>query len=471
MSSSFDNIPKTSFPRISRHTTIATLFEVIGAGFGVPPTVLSLQLLHPRRFFSLRHDALKPISSLVPLLSEVIEVEWYSQLVGGMPTLLSAEDESIVETTFRGAVLQGAGSSYERGWKYWLEFLAPRQVRPDPYLSEDDLQRRVQLLVLFWRHLRCERGLADPGPLFSGVRHCFRAKQVDLAMFEHESVRATKIALRETARESSMHRLVGMGSRRLRNVPSTDFLPTIRRWAFDVPRDDLLRARTIRMRFCTYVASACMFNFGLRSINVCVDTTCGTCQHALRFTDVSFKLEGGDWLSCPTFAEWFQTERRSRSLLLCLSKVAQVRLFLHSSKVHRVVGATEYICRRSQLETQLLEDLAWWVAQGCEVDIADPALALFARGSTSTDSRGQSRHFIRFCRRSDVNEAIRMAASILGFPPELYSSRSWRVAAATVMRSAGQAEEAIRSMGNWTSSASYTYQRNEGGEPRPLCIR
>lgn len=471
VSAAFDNIPKTSFPRISRHTTVETLFEVIGTGFGVPPTVLSLRTRHPRRVLSMQRDARKPISSLVPLLAEVIEVEWYGQLLGGMPTLLSEEEEVLVETTLRGAVLPGTGNSYERGWRYWLEFLAPRQIRPDPYLTEDALQRRVQLLALFWRYLRCERGLTDPGPLFSGVRHCFRAKQIDLAMFEHESVRTTKIALRETARESSVHRLTGTGSRRLRNVPSSDFLPTIRRWAFDVPRDELLRARTIRTRFCTYVASACMFNFGLRSINVCTDTTRGSCQHALRFSDVSFKLEGDNWLSCPVFAEWFQTERRSQTLLVCLGKVSQARLFFHSSKIHRTIGVTEYVCRRTHAEAQLLEDLAWWVAQGCEVDIADPTLALFARGFTSNDSRGQPRHFVRFCRRSDINEAIRVAAVSLGFPPELYSSRSWRVAAATVMRSAGHAEEAIRSMGNWSSSASYLYQRNEGGEPRPLCIR
>ena len=468
-SSPFTNVPVGSFPRVSRHITVGVLFDMVALVVRVVPTALSLRLLRPRRVLSLERDSNVQVSSMIPLTASVIELEWFGQLLGGMPTRLSASDLTLVADTLDSAVRMDLGSSYRRGWQYWQEFLAPRQRVKDPFLKGDSKRARIDLLVLFWHHLRVERKLTQPATLFSGVRHFFRTAQRDLSIFSHESVRAAKVALREPARISSIRRLASAGASHVRSVPSVEFLSTLRRWVFTAPATPS-QVLLMRTRFCTYLASVTMFNFGLRSVNVFVDKRIlsDTAQHALRSEDVSFLVPNLGWLACGPFAIWFRATLEQSSLTSVLRAVSQSRLYLHSSKVHRIVGRTEFINRRSPLEIQFLCDFAWWIGVGCELDLDDPQTFVFARGFSRDGS--STPYSVRFGRRSDVTSALKAAAVSMGLPPDHYSSRSWRIAAATLLRSMGQEEEAIRSLGNWSSEASFLYQHNVGAEPRPLSL-
>ena len=78
--------------------------------------------------------------------------------------------------------------------------------------------------------------------------------------------------------------------------------------------------------------------------------------------------------------------------------------------------------------------------------------------------------FIRFGCAAELTFALKTAAVALGCPPDFFSSKSWRIAAATLLRALGKDEEAIRAFRNWTSTASYIYQHNQGGEDRPLAL-
>ena len=472
VSPSFDNIPRLTFPRISRHIAVSDLFSIIAEAYKVPASVLSLRLLPSRRTLSLVRDASLPLSTLLPLLHDGVAVEWYGSLFGGSctPTSITAEEEDLVKNTIRSAVIMDRGNSYERGWRYWVAFLQPRQVSPNPFLHGELDKAKVQLLILFWHHLRVQKGLTSPGPLLSGVRHYCRMQQEDTACFHHEALAAAKTSMRESARTSSLSRLTGEGSRRQRSVPSSEFLETIRQWAFDVPTSCPRRDMVIRSQFCTYLASATMFNFGLRSVNV-VASSQRSVQHAIRAVDVAFEVAVSGWVSSAELVTWMHEQRKHSSLPQTLARVLRARLFFHSSKIHRVVGATEFVGRRSPAEARYLDDLTWWTGQGCGLDVANPESLLFSRGAAYLSPRGDTTiHSIRLCRRADITSALKMAAVALGCQPDFFSSKSWRIAAATLLRALGKDEEAIRAFGNWTSSASYIYQHNQGGEDRPLAL-
>jgi len=475
VSSSFANVPRRELPRVSRHILLSNMYAVVATAYNVPSSSLSLRLLPSRRILSQSRDGQLPLSSFCPMLCDCIEVEWFGQLLGGAPspTVISEDDMALVSSTLRGAVQMDKGNSYDRGWRYWLAFLQPRQSEPNPFLSGDSMKTKVQLLVLFWHHLRVHKGLSAPGPLMSGVRHFFRMEQEDLSIFHHETLAAARTSLRELARVSSMHRLTGTGSRRLRSVPSVEFLGAMRRESFAVPRTVARRDMVVRSNFCTYLASATMLNFGLRSVNVVVDSR-KALQHAIRVVDVAFEVPSLGWISSSQMAIWMKATLLHTALPMTLRSVLKARLFFHSSKIHRVVGATEFVARRSSAEAQYLDDLAWWVGQGCELDLDDPEAFLFARGASWVCTWGARRNTtvcsIRHCRRADITHALKEAAVALGCSPSFYSSKSWRIAAATLMRALGQDEEAIRAFGNWTSSASYIYEHNQGHEQRPLSL-
>ena len=157
-----------------------------------------------------------------------------------------------------------------------------------------------------------------------------------------------------------------------------------------------------------------------------------------------------------------------------LRTVSQIRIYFHSSKVHRIVERTEFINRRSPLEIQFLCDFAWWKGLGCELNLDDPQTFVFARGLSRECRRGLDigviSYSVRFGRRGDVTSALKAAAVSMALPPDHYSSRSWHIAAATLLQSVGQGEEAIRSLGNRSRDASFLYQHNIGAEPRPLSL-
>ena len=215
-----------------------------------------------------------------------------------------------------------------------------------------------------------------------------------------------------------------------------------------------------------------MFNFGLRSVNVFVDKRIlsDASQHALRSEDVSFSVLNLGWLSCGSFAVWFRANLAQLPLATVLRSVCQVRLYFHSSKVHRITGRIEFVNRLSPLETQFLCDFAWWIGLGCEMDLDDPQTFVFARVLSRDCRRGPNigilTYSVRFGLLGDVTSALKEAAISLDLPPDFYSSRSWRIVAATLLRSVGQGEKAIRFLGNWSSDASFLHQHNIGAEQK-----
>ena len=113
----------------------------------------------------------------------------------------------------------------------------------------------------------------------------------------------------------------------------------------------------IRSQFYTYLASVTMFNFGLRSVNVMANTQ-RSVQYAIRTVDVAFEVSVSGWVSSAGLVGWMQGQREHSSLPQTLIRVLRARLFFHGSKVHRVVGATEFVARRSPAESRYLDDLA-----------------------------------------------------------------------------------------------------------------
>ena len=101
---------------------------------------------------------------------------------------------------------------------------------------------------------------------------------------------------------------------------------------FDVPTSRPRRDMVIRSQFCTYLASATMFNFGLRSVNV-VASTQRSIQHAIRTVDVAFEVSVSGWVSSAELVTWMQEQRKHSSLPQTLTRVLRARLFFHSSIV------------------------------------------------------------------------------------------------------------------------------------------
>jgi len=103
--SSFDNVPRLDFPRISRHTCVDALYTIIASAYKVPSTCMALRLLPGKREISLSRDATSPISAFYPILFEGIEVEWYGSLLGGAPTpptVITDDDMVLLTSTLRG---------------------------------------------------------------------------------------------------------------------------------------------------------------------------------------------------------------------------------------------------------------------------------------------------------------------------------------------------------------------------------
>ena len=466
ISSSFANITRRQYIEVSSLSTIPALLEKIACCFECPVEVLRVQLVHAAMYITLNDFRCAPLGALIPGRTE--DAIWCGSMRGGStPSFtMHISDAQHISSLLVDSILPQSRRTYSIGWRRWKQFLLEHSNSDDVYLQRISMcQRPFALLTfIFWLTREHQASSSQVRIALASVRYHFLVNLSDTTWFDDTRIASARRSTREHARTTSLRRLRGTGPGRIRGLANVHFVTFLRDSALMLNTIPTTNTRKQFLNaFCVYLASAFMFNFGCRCSNAChVPGLADEHQHAIRVHDIEFLTSDGSvWLP-------IGLAPHIRAQTMSAHSIVAARIFIHSAKVHRIMGALEFVSRRSQAESQFLNDLIWWTSVGCALRLNREDSYLFSHGFIP---RTRLQHYsVWYARREHINSAIKRAAEYFGHASHNFTSKSWRVSGSSTLRARGFSDEAVRTFGNWSSDAAYIYQQNMGGEIRPLAL-
>ena len=380
------------------------------------------------------------------------------------------KDGDLDELKGISGIEEGTSENYKRDWHFWPDFLAARDQLGYLFLDDLDTLDRSGLVSLFiiWLRKRIRCSDSKITRILSGVRYAFVKAGVNVSCLEEPLVRLAKKTGRESARDISI-RTLHSGDTKL---PATfDFLLVLRAWKEEVELSPGERSK----RQCSFLASIFCFNFATRFGNVGNDPTAKG-KHAIRRKDVVFEDVSNRRFNIPDYVEFLISEGVWPDVNLILGRIVGIVIFIHSSKVRKKVGRVEVLGRRSPEESLFLEELASWILFDCNLGtnptiendhdlLYDGDALLFSRSYHN----GRNFYYADLT-RSNVADAIKLAATRLNLNKKAYSTHSWKKGGITNLVLNGQSDEVVRRFGDHApdSASTFLYQHASGREARPL---
>jgi len=313
--------------------------------------------------------------------------------------------------------------TYERKWETFLE---GRGVGDDILLDKMSLQSQIIVLSTWLKELRQDGGLH--GPAFAAVRNLFRKHGRSLSVFEVPVMSHVRHWLAPSDRETHERRQVNV-----KICATQQFVDVQRELHWDEGATGMLHVMGVAYEFM----------FGPRVGNVAWDSS-GKGQHMIRVQDVVFEVStetmGGARLE-PLFS--FELKPRAIAPEDC-NKIT----FTHVSGKNfgGSKGTLVNVVERGQSPSDgEFIDMAVQFAMIADHDKDD---FFFSR-----NLGGYNKKFTA----SASAKAAKESAEVLGLPPSMFSTTSWRSGWATALSAAGVPDTELKLLNRWVSNASFLY--------------
>ena len=198
--------------------------------------------------------------------------------------------------------------------------------------------------------------------------------------------------------------------------------------------------------------------------------------HCVKRMDVIFEDISGRRFHIDDYIEFLKSINEWDNFENIFSRVICLVIFIHSSKVRKVIGRVEVLGTRSCEEAKFLKELTHWILKdsglGCSKDPSAPE-ELKYNGSDPLFSRRHTKgkkHYFSKLHRKEVNTATKFAASALNLNKSHFSSHSWKKGAISNLLVNGERDNVLRKLGDHAinSASTFLYQHDLGVDNRPL---
>jgi hypothetical protein len=350
-------------------------------------------------------------------------------------------------------VTKGTARSYQAGWKRWVDHIngiTPANRSPGVYLEKlHSVVDKVDRVVLFLRHLYYEEGKRGDqlGRDLTCMSHMMVSHQCDVGFLKDARITAAKAAGLMSTEETREHVKKQMEEVK---VPVTEEMvreARLRCWKDgDWTKEGLDKK-------ATYLGVALGFDAGPRIGNLTLRDGRLSEDHCMRASDVAFqvidpatsrirRLPGG-----PLMAEFLARDDvrwRNHVLLVDVHYIT----FKTVRKKKVVVQTPKTIERRSEAESELLDDVCEWVIHS-GVQSSDEFLTRYCPTRPYPDL---SRRKVLV--RKDVASLLKDVGEHFKIPRKNVSTKSMRSGFATVATVHKVCREERNAQGGWTRESS-----------------
>lgn len=329
------------------------------------------------------------------------------------------------------SVLSGTSKVYERHWKLWEEFLSQHTGAPDPFLrGMVDIDKSA--IVCLFLCKRYQAGLRAKGAtsVTAGLRKHFTQALESTTFLDSTMLSTARNACKLNPKELRTKRDEGMAD--TVKLPICESLLNdmrTRMWTGKPWTGMGLKGRM------SYVA--CVWGFD-QSARVSEYTRAepGATDHCVRLDDITFYRSMPDGVVNCTGGTLAEVLRGAEENSPLIKEVIECHVLAASSK-GKVVVKAKLIARRSEEESQFLDDLLLFISRSGALG-SDELFSLRTDGKEKTVLSGRT-----------VREEIKETCRLRNLPPNYFSSHSLRKGAITHMRSLGSTEDDRRDRGNY----------------------
>jgi len=321
--------------------------------------------------------------------------------------------------------------SYERKWEHFLE---DRGIGGDILLDGISLDAKVIVLSTWLKGLRDSGGVHEP--TFAAVRNLFRKHGRSLDVFDAPVMSHVRHWLAPTDRE--------VHERRQANVKicaTKHFVDVQRELHWDEGATGMLHVMGVSYEYM----------FGPRVGNIAWDST-NKGEHMIRLQDVVFNV-AMESVSGPRVEALFSFELKPRAIV---SSDCIKITFTHVGGKN--FGGSKGVLVNVMDRCQSLKDAEF-------IDMAVQFAMVADHGEEdyffSRNLGGYNKKFTA----SASAKAAKESAAVLGLPPQMFSTTSWRSGWATAMSAAGISDAELKLLNLWSSNASFLYNRPNGKRP------
>jgi hypothetical protein len=367
------------------------------------------------------------------------------------------------------AVADSTNDRYLTTWKVWMEYIhrrqggegsGPVQSQFSIFLLRQAANVKVDTVLGFIRYL----GKAKPtgagwetGRIASIIPHlrffmtAVGGTLTDVTFLDHHSLDMARKALARivgTQRAES-----GNSQTQSRTLPVVPVM--VRRLRACVWNPDWGTKEAVRMN-ATYLAMVVMFNSGIRPSSVAPTKQT---DHAIKARNVNVlvTLEGNVVIikGIEQVREYLVEKLKVEDRKTVWATVTEVQLHAVTTKTN--VLPEIQICRRSHMESTLLEDLLEWISYSEFLKPLDPLFTQYSRRGGRPG--GQLDRWVMQPRV--ISAMIKTMAEEHGLDPDSFSCKSMRVALASVGKHLGLSDEEIRASAGWAknSTSQWFYQK------------
>ena len=321
--------------------------------------------------------------------------------------------------------------TYERKWETFLE---GRGVGDDILLDKMSLQSQIIVLSTWLKELRQDGGLH--GPAFAAVRNLFRKHGRSLSVFEAPVMSHVRHWLAPSDRETHERRQVNV-----KICATQQFVDVQRELHWDEGATRMLHVMGVAYEFM----------FGPRVGNIAWDSN-GKGQHMIRVQDVVFDVST-ETTSGARLEPLFSFELKPRAIA---PEDCNKVTFTHVSGKNfgGSKGTLVNVVERGQSPSDgEFIDMAVQFAIVADHDKVDFFFSRYLGGYNKKFTASASA------------KAAKESAEILGLPPSMFSTTSWRSGWATALAAAGVPDTELKMLNRWVSNASFLYNRPNGKRP------
>jgi len=380
------------------------------------------------------------LRSLCSLLTER-EVVALTQQCYAVATHVRDELRMFTNQEIEGAVIlqrpkisdstQRTYRSYERKWEQYLE---DRGIVGDILLDEISLDAKVIVLSTWLKELRDSGGVH--GPAFAAVRNLFKKHGRSLDVFEAPVMSHVRYWLAPTDRE--------VHERRQANVKicaTKQFVDVQRELHWDEGATGMLHVMGVSYEYM----------FGPRVGNIAWDSA-NKGEHMIRVQDVVFDVKT-ESVSGARVEALFSFDLKTRAI--ASSDCIKIT-FTH-------VGGKNFGGSKGVLVNVVDRGQSFKDAEFIDMAVQFAMVADHGREDYffSRNLGGYNKKFTA----SASAKAAKESAAVLGLPPKMFSTTSWRSGWATAMSAAGISDAELKLLNLWSSNASFLYNRPNGKRP------
>jgi len=331
---------------------------------------------------------------------------------------------------------------YKRRSALWDHFLVKNAVDIEWVIQQDiDQQRAVMVDFVLYMYGEAELGENEISRILSALRHRFICECYSTVVFTDASVLAVKSSVRR-------------GSGRDRNIIKE------RKRRLPVTLDFVEKARSVLWgagdidRNMTYIGIMLAFNFMWRASEYIMDSACD--KHAILTDDLVFITH-----HCTSrYRTWEMASVNGYS-------IGTILFVIRSSKADRPAqGRYLYLSRKSPVESQLLDDVIFWVKSSGTL-IGEPLLSRRKMNNMRVRHKKMTREMMTAALREVAVQCKFTGEMVFAFTPH-----SLRIGGATSMMASGKDRSVVKRVGGWAydSSCDEMYYMNTALDDGALSV-